>query len=652
MALPGFGRPRDAFRTREEMIAENEERPQAEAAKYKALRKLAEEALRASEERYRAFFELNAVGACEVRLPDGLFIRVNDALCAITGYSREELLSMSILDPVHADEMDAVTHNVERVVRGDLQTYGVDRRIVRKDGETIWIHLDVSAGSQDHGPPQYAIGMIQDISERRRAAEALEEVNQRYKLATSAGRVIVWEWDAETGMASIEPHAPSGVPRYQTPVLRSVPEFFALVHPDDRDRVLAALKPVATGEVETAECEYRVFEEDGTILWVHSRCRVSERRDGRVARVLGISVDVTARKAAEEARRLSDERYRAFFELTAVGAAEVDLAEGRYLRVNDAYCTMLGYSRDELLSLTFQDITFPDDLDADNSHFARLVRGAIPSYELEKRYVRKDGHVIWARLAATLIRDGAGNPVSEIGVIVDITDRKKVQQDLEQLTAQLLQAQDEERRRIAQGLHDQTAQALVASNLNLADLLQSHADLDEEARARLRESLALGEQVLGEIRSLSYVLHPPLLDDLGLKSALEWYVDGFRRRSGIGVKLIVPAELDRLPSDIETALYRVVQESLTNILQHAGGTRGSIRLTRNDNRIILEVKDHGHGIEAGTSGSGVHIEALGVGIAGMRERMRQLGGELDLRSSARGTTVTATVPLDAATLDA
>jgi PAS domain S-box-containing protein len=607
-------------------------------------RKLAEEAVLASEERYRAFFEFNAVGACEVSLPDGKFIRVNDALCDMTGYSRDELLRMSVLDPVHGDDMDAVTENVKRLVRGELRTYTVERRIVRKDGEAIWIQLDVTAGPRNNGPPEYALGIVQDISERRRAADVLEEVNQRYKLATSAGRVIVWEWDAGTAMASIEAHGPSGVPRYSEPVVRSVPDFFALVHPEDRERVLATLTPVATGATEGAECEYRVVEEDGTVLWVYTRCRISERRGDQVARILGISVDVTARQRAEEAQRLSDERYRAFFELSAVGARECDLTKGRFLRVNDALCRMTGYSREELLQMSIADITHPDDLEADAERFPRLVAGELPTIQLEKRYVRMDGETVWVYITTTLIKDAAGTPVSEIGLAVDITERKRAVEEAQRLASHLLQAQDEERQRIAHGLHDQSAQALVASNLNLANFLQRHPELADDDSASLRESLALGEKVLGEIRTLSYVLHPPLLEELGLRSALAWFVEGFQRRSGIAMELSVPPDLGRLPPDVETALYRVVQESLQNILQHSGSAQGSIRLARDDTSIILEVEDQGHGIEVEARGASEHVEARGVGIAGMRERLHQLGGHLDIHSGPTGTTITAVVP--------
>jgi PAS domain S-box-containing protein len=341
----------------------------------------------------------------------------------------------------------------------------------------------------------------------------------------------------------------------------------------------------------------------------------------------------------------SEQRYRAFFDLNVVGAAETDLVEGRYLQTNDAYCQMLGYSRDELRSLRFVDVTHPDDRDVDLREFDRLARGEIPSYRMEKRYIRKDGRIIWGQLAVTLIRNSEGDPISEVGLVVDVTEHKRAEEELQRLSGRLLQAQDEERRRIAQELHDQTAQSLVASNLNLSVLLQTQAALDEQARSLVRESLGMGQELLKEIRTLSYLLHPPLLDELGLAPALEWYVDGFRKRSGIEVELIIPQDLERLSRDVETAMYRVVQECLTNIHRHAPSQNATIRVVRERGQIILEVMNRG-GRTPTVAGRGNMTEGFGVGTTSMRQRVTQLGGRLEITSHWSGTTVTAVLPSD------
>jgi signal transduction histidine kinase len=227
----------------------------------------------------------------------------------------------------------------------------------------------------------------------------------------------------------------------------------------------------------------------------------------------------------------------------------------------------------------------------------------------------------------------------------DITDVKQEEQSLQLLAARLLQLQDDERRRIARELHDVTAQNLVAMTMSL-DRIQRQAALDDQSARLLDDSRALGEQALQEIRTLAYVLHPPLLEQTGLVPALEWYVEGFIARSGIDVNLAVLREIGRLPRDVEIALFRIVQEGLTNIHRHSGSVSAAVRLTRQADRVVLQVRDSGRGIgPALLSTSSDDFRSLGVGIPGMRQRIRQLGGELRISSSSRGTIVTATVPV-------
>jgi signal transduction histidine kinase len=213
------------------------------------------------------------------------------------------------------------------------------------------------------------------------------------------------------------------------------------------------------------------------------------------------------------------------------------------------------------------------------------------------------------------------------------------------LAGRLMQAQDDERRRIAQLLHETTAQDLAALKMHLARLNRT-VSLSEPDRNALTESISLAEQAMTEIRTLSYLLHPPFLDEAGLLSALRWYATGFAERSGITVDLELPEQFERPPRDTETALFRIVQESLINIHRHAGSQTARIRLRRDAETLVLEIEDQGRGIpsvslERITSREGL----VGVGIAGMSERIEQLGGRLEILSSDAGTTVRVRLPL-------
>lgn len=215
-------------------------------------------------------------------------------------------------------------------------------------------------------------------------------------------------------------------------------------------------------------------------------------------------------------------------------------------------------------------------------------------------------------------------------------DLQHANETLTRLSGQLMRLQDEERRNMARLLHETVAQSLVAVKMDLAVIKRFGNWNRGEAIEALQEAVALSDQSIREIRTLSYLLHPPLLDETGLCSALQWYTAGFEQRSGIKTSLDLPAGLGRLPRDIEMTIFRIVQESLTNIHRHSGSPDAAIRITRDENALVVNVSDHGHG-------SGPRNP--GVGIMGMRERVKQLGGRLDIQFGSAGTTVTAALPL-------
>jgi two-component system, NarL family, sensor kinase len=255
--------------------------------------------------------------------------------------------------------------------------------------------------------------------------------------------------------------------------------------------------------------------------------------------------------------------------------------------------------------------------------------------------------------SAVPIRDASEGITGAVVVNEDISARKTAERELNDsynqmrtLTGRLMRAQDDERRRIAQMLHETTAQDLAALKMLLARLNRTADRLSDSERSALAESMSLAEQSMSEIRTLSYLLHPPFLDETGLLSALRWYATGFAERSGIKVDLDLPESFERLPRDVETGLFRIVQESLINIHRHAGSETARICLRRDAEALVLEIDDRGHGIpnaslEQIMSGGGT----VGVGIAGMCERIEQLGGRLEVESGNHGTTVRARLPL-------
>ena len=263
----------------------------------------------------------------------------------------------------------------------------------------------------------------------------------------------------------------------------------------------------------------------------------------------------------------------------------------------------------------------------------------------------KDGDPVPIQLTASAVRDGRGQIIGVATIAHDIRDLRKRENEirimnrhLQKLSRELLASQDEERRRIARELHDSTAQLLAALTMNLSMMSKRPAVAgDKAARALIEDSLALSERCSQEVRSISYGLHPPLLDELGLISALHAYVEGFSRRSGIAVTMDLAEDLGRLPREIETAIFRIVQECLSNVHRHSGSPTACISLARTAEGIELFVADQGKGVPPGWFEDHAN---LGVGIPGIRERASQLGGRMDLKAGPNGVTIRVSLPME------
>jgi signal transduction histidine kinase len=230
--------------------------------------------------------------------------------------------------------------------------------------------------------------------------------------------------------------------------------------------------------------------------------------------------------------------------------------------------------------------------------------------------------------------------------IRDVTERKRSETALRQLSRRLLTAEDGERRRIAKELHDSTAQDLVAVMMALGGMRQEAGFCGGDKSSKtIEDSLAILENCTHEIRTLAYLLHPPRLDEAGLLGAIRHYTGGFGERTGIAMTLELQNDLGQLPEDVELVLFRILQEGLGNVHRHAKSRAASVRLARDDRATILEITDVGQGFPEGVlTPNGVPGEGSGVGIAGMRERLRQVGGRLEIRSAPECTVVRAILP--------
>ncbi len=388
-----------------------------------------------------------------------------------------------------------------------------------------------------------------------------------------------------------------------------------------------------------------------------------------------IALGESNRRSRSRFERELKERLRAEHEFKELANSLPELcwmanADGHFFWYNQRWYEYTGTSFSQMEGWGWQSVHDPAILPSVMERWKDSLATGQP-FEMEFPLRGADGVFRWFLTRIRPVRDTDGKVVRWFGVNTDIHQQRELRQsliesrqqlekrvqertadlellnqNLSQLSARLIQLQDEERRRIARELHDSVGQMLAAIKMNIA-IVQSTA-LDPRAAAAAAENSQLIDDITREIRTMSHLLHPPLLDEVGLSSAIEWYVSGFSERSQIAVQLEIASDLGRLGYDLEIAIFRIVQECLTNVHRHSGSRSAAVRLSREDSHVRVEIRDEGKGIPLAKQLDLTSSGKMGVGVRGMRERLTQLGGKLRLLSDENGTAVIAELPLQKA----
>jgi PAS domain S-box-containing protein len=380
--------------------------------------------------------------------------------------------------------------------------------------------------------------------------------------------------------------------------------------------------------------------------------------------VSGIALrsDMAARRRAQAILRESEERFRMLVETVEDYAIfRLDPA-GRVVTWNAGAERINGYGAPEILGKHFSCFYSEEDARSGKPQRELELAARHGRFQDEDWRVRKDGSRFWANIVVTALREDTGQLVGFTKITRDFTERmlaerslresqKKLQaseKSLRELSLQLLSMQDEERRQIGREMHDSLGQYLSVLKMKLDSIrYDSRTGGAAATKQDIVECTALVEECVKEVRTISYLLYPPMLEELGLKSAIPWYLDGFSKRSGIRTTFEITENFERLPRDAELILFRVLQESLTNVHRHSGSTTANIRVQRTPEAVILEVTDQGKGVPAGVleQSSRDWIGTPGVGLRSMSHRVRQFGGMVELTSTEAGTQLRATVPI-------
>ena len=508
-----------------------------------------------------------------------------------------------------------------------------------KDGSFRQVIIDSSALFEE-GKFVHTRCFTRDISERKQAEELLRQSEERFraivettpecvKLVSADGTLLLMN---SSGLRML------GARRAEEVVGKSI---YNLVVPEDRERYQMFNESICRGE--QGSLQFQIIGLDSQRRHMETHAAPLRNPDGTVVH-LAVTSDISQRIKADRALRESEQRYRVVTEAAPIMVWMSGLDKLCYY-FNKGWLDFVGRPLEQEVGHGWAENVHPDDFDRCLQLYLSCFDARRP-FEMQYRLRHHSGQYRWILDRGVPRYASDGTFEGYVGGCLDIHDQKTAEEKARRadVSFQLMKAQDEERRHIARELHDTAGQTLTVLGLHLAELVQLAGQSAPELAREAKQIEDAVQQLHREIRTASYLLHPPLLDEAGLNSAISWYVEGLLERSGLDVHLDISREVGRLPRDMELAIFRLVQECLTNIHRHSGSKTASIRITRESEQVTVDIRDQGRGMSPERLAE-IHAGRSGVGIQGMRERLLQFEGTVTFESSTSGTRVFATIPV-------
>jgi len=592
---------------------------------------------------FRDIFNASPIGIAVENL-EGHPLFVNPALCSMLGFSEEELYSKHCVDFSPREDAQKDWGLFQQLKAGLIDHYQLEKHYFRRDGSLVWGSLSISWLISRPSP--LVLAMVEDITQKKKAEQELATASERLHLAIESGSVGGWDYDLKTGknLWFGTAHAQLGISSDET--LGSLEEFWERVHLDDREHLRRAIQ-IARDKHEGFAEDFRVVCRGGTIHWLRSAGRYYYSANGEPERMLGISLDITQSKQAEQALQqvnralgeqtallqVREEVLQIFVKNVPVGVAMFD-RNMRYLQVSDRWCADYSLDSSRVLGRSYYEL-LPDIPDRWKEMHRRGLKGETLRAD-EDRWDRKGG-TKWVRWE---IRPWWNLDSLPGGILIfaeDITHRKQTEEVLSGMTRKLVEAQELERARIGRELHDDFAQRLVMLTIDL-ELL---GDNPSEVRQRVQELQKQTTEISNDIQVLSHELHSSKLEYLGLMAGMRSLCKEFAERHRIEIDFKSHDVPSSLPREISICLFRVLQEALNNAIKHSAAKHIDVQLRGDLGEIHLVVSDSGKGFDTEAV-----MQGLGLGLTSMQERVRLVNGTISIESKPmRGTTIHVRVPL-------
>lgn len=491
---------------------------------------------------------------------------------------------------------------------------------------------------EEHDLINTVADMLRTAYDRRQAEIALRESEGRFRQLAENIREVFWMRTPDIYEILYVSPAYGSVWGRPRETLDSNPRsFIDAIHTEDRQRVVETIERERD---QGFEVEYRIVKPDGSARWIRDRGFPIEDESGRVYRIAGLAEDITERKHAEEALVQSERDYRTLFDQAHDAIFIFEPESEIVLNVNQRACEIYGFSKDELIGMSIEKIS--PNIQRGKRHIKKTLESG-RYYQFETVQCRKDGTEMHLEINASAVEYEGQRVILSINR--DVTDRKRAEEERNQLMHRLITAQEDERRSISRELHDQMGQYLAALMMGLKSL-QKAAQLPSPVQARLIKLQELTAQFSQDARHFALQLRPTVLDDLGLYAALTNYIEEWSKRNEIKVDLHSNGLTNRrLPAQIETTLYRLIQEALNNVLKHARAQRVSVIVEYRIDRVLVVLEDDGEGFDVAAA-LNAPASVRGLGLTSMRERVELVGGRLEIESApGGGTTIVARIPI-------